>query len=125
MKLERGTERPFLAQRAKSFSRADVIGEFATEVVFKMAARQPSKEVSGENAKVPDSGELADGPPHVLRVGTEQPRQLTASEAWRGFRPRHAVRESHQNRSAFQRAPRADQRSRSPRLRCRSDQDRG
>ena len=85
VKLERGTERPFLAQRPETFSGANMIGEFATEVVFKMAARQPGKEVSGENAKVPYGGELSNRPPHVLRVGAEQPRQLPASERGEAF----------------------------------------
>jgi hypothetical protein len=80
VELERGTERLLLTQRAEALSGADVIGKLAAEIVFEVATRQPGKEVSGEHAEVPDGGELANGPPDVFRIGTEQPWQLAARE---------------------------------------------
>jgi hypothetical protein len=62
-----------------------VIGEFAAEMVFKVATRQLRKELSGEDAKVPDGGELANGPPDVLRIGAEHPWQLPARQRSEGL----------------------------------------
>ena len=90
---ERGTKTPFLgpASRSALRGRCRVVGEFAAEIVFEVAASQAGKEVSGEEAEVPDSGELANRAPHSSGSVPNSPgssRLASVARVW----PRHAAR---------------------------------
>ena len=74
MSVERLVELGSFMVVCEAFPRADVVGQFATEVIVKGPLRQASKEFPRQCSESISASQPPYGPLHFLRAGSKQRR---------------------------------------------------
>ena len=77
------------ASSLETLARANVVGEFAAEIVVKAALRQPGKELARQRAEAISASEPPDVALNFLRARSEQRRQCRSHHRRQAFDGRH------------------------------------